>query len=194
MFQKAEYIKSLEHHMDAPDTLPQVLIMGRSNVGKSSFINGLTNRKNLARTSSTPGKTLLLNFYKIDESFYLVDAPGYGYAKRAKTMSAKFLQMIVHFINESKPLKGIIALIDFKVGPTNLDLEWIANVKHSGLKVSVIATKVDQIPKTKRKKQQQQIERKLGMSIIPISNTERLNLETVETLFESILNEGNESM
>ena len=190
MFEKAVYIKSIENHIDAPNNLPQILIMGRSNVGKSSFINGMTNRKNLARTSSTPGKTLLLNFYQIDEQFNLVDAPGYGYAKRSRSMSAGFIQMIVNFINESEPLKGIIILIDFKVGPTALDIEWISNVEQSGLPIGIIATKADQIPKTKRKKQKDDIEKKLGRSIIAISNTERLNLDAAIHLFENILNEG----
>lgn len=190
MFEKAAYIKSLEKSKDAPDALPQILIMGRSNVGKSSFINGLTNRKNLARTSSTPGKTLLLNFYLIDERFYLVDAPGYGYAKRSKSMSEGFLRMIVNFINESEPLKGIIMLIDFKVGPTALDIEWFNNVRQSGLPVGVIATKLDQVPKTKRKKQFDMIHEKLGIPVIGLSNTKRINQEGAIKLFEDILNGG----
>ncbi len=190
MFDKAEYIKSIENVVDAPDSLPQVLVMGRSNVGKSSFINGLTNRKNLARTSGTPGKTLLLNFYQIDERFNLVDAPGYGYAKRSRTMSENFMRMIVNFINESEPLKGIIVLIDFKVGPTSLDIEWINNVKQSGLPVGVIATKVDQIPKTKRKKQHDIIHKKLGIPVIAISNTKRINQIGAMALFDEILEEG----
>lgn len=187
MFQKAEYIKSAEKAFDAPDNLPQILIMGRSNVGKSSFINGMTNRKNLARISSTPGKTLLLNFYQIDEKFNLVDAPGYGYARRSKTMSEGFLKMIVNFINDSEPLKGIIILIDFKVGPTDLDMYWIDNVKQSGLPVGVIATKVDKIPKTKRRKQHNLIHHKIGVPVIAVSNTKRINQQRAMTLFEEIL-------
>ncbi len=190
MFHTSDYIKSASQSTDAPDNLPQILIMGRSNVGKSSFINSLTRRKNLARTSSTPGKTLLLNFFLIDESFYLVDAPGYGYAKRSKTMSRGFIKMIVNFINESEPLKGIIILIDFKVGPTVLDIEWINKVKQSGLPVGVIATKLDKIPKTKRKKQFEMIHQKIGIPIIAVSNTKRINQHLVVELFETILNEG----
>ncbi len=193
MFEKAVYIKSLEYATDAPDNLPQILIMGRSNVGKSSFINGMTNRKNLARTSSTPGKTLLLNFYQIDEIFNLVDAPGYGYAKRSKTMSAGFLKMIVNFINESEPLKGIILLIDFKVGPTDLDIEWLNNVRQSGLPVGVIATKYDKIPKTKRKKQHDKLNDLLNTKVIAVSNTKRINIGGAVNLFKQILNLGEDA-
>lgn len=187
MFKTSQYIKSAAKSIDAPDLRPQILIMGRSNVGKSSFINGLTRRKNLARTSSTPGKTLLLNFYLIDENFYIVDAPGYGYARRSKTMSASFIQMIVNFINESAPLKGIIVLIDFKVGPTDQDIKWINNVKQSGLPVGVIATKVDKIPKTRRKKQADMIHKKIGIPVIAVSNTKQINIQQAKLLFEKIL-------
>ncbi len=189
MFHQAAYIKSVEFAKDAPDDLPQILILGRSNVGKSSFINGLTNRKNLARTSATPGKTLLLNFYQIDMRFNLVDAPGYGYTKRSKALSESFLKMIIRFINESPFLKGIIVLIDFKVGPTALDMTWIDHVKQSGLPVGIIATKVDQIPVTKRKKQATLIHQKLGIPIIAISNTKRININLAIQLFETILSE-----
>ncbi|HPG43587.1 MAG TPA: ribosome biogenesis GTP-binding protein YihA/YsxC, partial [Acholeplasmataceae bacterium] len=102
MIKQAVYIKSLTNIKDEPEAYPQILLLGRSNVGKSSFINALTNRKNLARVSNTPGKTITLNFYLLDQSFYLVDAPGYGYARRSKSLQDQFIQMIQNFLQDSK--------------------------------------------------------------------------------------------
>ena len=119
-----------------------------------------------------------------------MDAPGYGYAKRSRSISESFLKMIIRFINESQPLKGIIVLIDFKVGPTTLDIDWIDQVKQSGLPIGIIATKIDKIPVTKRKKQSLLIHQTLGIPIIGVSNTKRINIHLAKQLFETILGEG----
>ena len=181
MFKQAAYIKSLELVVDRPDDKPQILFLGRSNVGKSSFINSLTNRKNLARTSNTPGKTLLMNFYLIDESFYIVDAPGYGYARRSKSLQQKFVYMIDSFLHDSEQLKLVCLLIDFKVGPTIEDIEMYEYLMTLGLPVLVIATKLDKIPTTKRKKHNESILEQLNYPnhYMKVSNTKRINIDLV---------------
>ncbi len=186
-FNQSEYIKSLEYVKDQPDDRPQILFLGRSNVGKSSFINALTNRKNLARVSNTPGKTLLMNFYLIDEKFYIVDAPGYGYARRSKTMQAQFIHMIDLFLRESYCMKLVTLLIDFKVGPTEDDLDMYAYLHELGLDVLVVATKLDKIPSTHRHKQEKKIKEKLGnpKHFIKVSNTNKINLDMVRNYFYS---------
>lgn len=185
MFYQSEYIKSLEFVKDQPDDRPQVLLLGRSNVGKSSFINALTNRKQLARISNTPGKTLLMNFYLINESFYLVDAPGYGYARRSKSMQDHFIYMIDGFLKESLSIKLVCLLIDFKVGPTVDDLDMYSYLQDLGLDVLVIATKLDKIPSTKRFKQEKVIKEKLGQPkhFMKVSNTDKINLDMVRNYF-----------
>jgi len=181
MFKQAAYIKSLELVIDRPDDRPQILFLGRSNVGKSSFINSLTNRKNLARTSNTPGKTLLMNFYLIDDAFYIVDAPGYGYARRSKSLQQKFVYMIDSFLHDSEQLKLVCLLIDFKVGPTIEDIEMYEYLMTLGLPVLVIATKLDKIPTTKRKKHNESILEQLNYPnhYMKVSNTKRINIDLV---------------
>jgi len=185
MFKEATYIKSLTDVVGNIDPLPQILLLGRSNVGKSSFINSLTNRKNLARVSKTPGKTLLLNFYLIDQAFYLVDAPGYGYAKRSKSMKDDFIIMIERYLLDNLDLKLVSLLIDFKVGPTKDDLDTYQFLKELGKDVVVIATKKDKIPKTKQYKQEKLIKEALGNPklFISVSNVTKTNMNLVEALF-----------
>jgi len=161
MIKDSVYVKSLTNVKDIPDELPQILLLGRSNVGKSSFINSLTNRKNLARTSNTPGKTIALNFYLINQNFYIVDAPGYGYAKRSKSMKDDFIIMLEGFMLNSKNLKLICLLIDFKVGPTSDDLETFDFIKSTGIEFLVVATKKDKVPSTHQHKQEKLIKEKL---------------------------------
>jgi len=181
MFQNAKYIKGLTDIKDQPDSRPIVLLLGRSNVGKSSFINSITNRKSLARTSQTPGKTVVLNYYLIDDTFYLVDAPGYGYAKRSKTDQDNFVIMLENILMNASNLKLVCLLIDFKVGPTTLDLETCEFVKSLGHTPIVIATKLDKIPKTKQYKQMKDIKMKFHdkIDIYAISNLEKQGLDDI---------------
>ncbi|MFA6801209.1 MAG: ribosome biogenesis GTP-binding protein YihA/YsxC [Acholeplasmataceae bacterium] len=185
MFNQSEYIKSLEFVKDQPDDRPQVLMLGRSNVGKSSFINAITNRKKLARISNTPGKTLLMNFYLIDDSFYIVDAPGYGYAKRSKGMQQHFIDMIDQFLHESMSIKFVCLLIDFKVGPTKDDLEMYYYLQDLGLDILICATKLDKIPTTKRTKQEKLIKDQLHnpKNFIKVSSTDKINLDLARQYF-----------
>ncbi len=155
------------------EALPEIALAGRSNVGKSSFINKLINRKNLARTSSKPGKTQTLNFYKINEQFHFVDVPGYGYAKVSKSEREKWGQFIEEYITTREQLKGIILLVDIRHEPTKDDqamYDWLAHINRPTV---VIATKADKITKGKVHKHLKIAKEALGLHkdipIIPFS-------------------------
>ena len=133
-------------------SLPEFLIVGRSNVGKSSFVNTLINRKNYARTSSKPGKTQTLNFYKINDDFYFVDVPGYGYAITDKKTQMKFGKMIEDYVANREQLKEVFMLIDFRHKPSSDDILMYKYLKYYNLKVAVVATKIDKISFGQREK------------------------------------------
>ncbi|MGA0351988.1 MAG: ribosome biogenesis GTP-binding protein YihA/YsxC [Acholeplasmataceae bacterium] len=187
MFHQSEYVISKPGYEKTLDDKPSMFMLGRSNVGKSSFINALLNRKNLARTSSTPGKTIALNYYIVDQEFYIIDAPGYGYAKRSKSHQDEFYFMLNDILLNQQSLKTICLLIDFKVGPTKDDLDVWEQLKQYKLPVVVIATKVDKISKTKRYKQQKTIETTLNHSIYPVSNTTKLGFTKIKEYIDGIL-------
>jgi GTP-binding protein len=187
MFHQSEYVISKPGYEPTLDALPSIFMLGRSNVGKSSFINALLNRKNLARISSTPGKTIALNYYLVDQAFYIIDAPGYGYARRSKSHQDAFYHMLNDILLNQQSLKSVCLLIDFKVGPTKDDLDVWDQLKRFKLPVIVIATKVDKIPKTKRFKQQKIIEATLNHPIYPVSNTTTLGFSTIKTYLEGVL-------
>ncbi|OZU89803.1 YihA family ribosome biogenesis GTP-binding protein [Virgibacillus indicus] len=132
------------------DRLPEIALAGRSNVGKSSFINKLINRKNLARTSSKPGKTQTLNFYKINEAFYFVDVPGYGYAKVSKKEREKWGGMMEEYFQTRETLKAVVLITDVRHEPTRDDIQMYDFLKHFDLPVIIVATKLDKVPKNKR--------------------------------------------
>ncbi|WP_071460288.1 ribosome biogenesis GTP-binding protein YihA/YsxC [Bacillus massilinigeriensis] len=132
--------------------LPEFALAGRSNVGKSSFINKMLNRKNLARTSSKPGKTQTLNFYLINEELYFVDVPGYGYAKVSKKEREAWGKMIEAYITSREPLKAVLQIVDLRHPPSADDVMMYDFLKHYNIPVIVIATKADKIPKSKWQK------------------------------------------
>ncbi len=129
---------------------PEFLLVGRSNVGKSSFINSLLSRKNLAHTSSKPGKTQTLNFYCVNNSFYLIDVPGYGYAATDKKTQTKFGMMIEEYLEKRDNLKRVFLLIDFRMKPTDDDLLMYNFLKYYNLPVTVVATKSDKVGGSKK--------------------------------------------
>ena len=135
------------------DNLSEFLLVGRSNVGKSSFINTLIERKNFARTSSKPGKTQTLNFYKVNDKFYLVDVPGYGYASVSKDTQKKFGLMIEEYLKERPNLKHVFMLIDYRHKPTEDDILMYEFLKYYNLDITIVATKYDKIGKNGRIKQ-----------------------------------------
>lgn len=135
------------------DSLPEIALAGRSNVGKSSFINRLIQRKSLARTSSKPGKTQTLNFYKINDTFYFVDVPGYGYAKISRSERNKWGHMMEEYFQTRDSLKVVVLITDLRHPPTKDDQQMFQYVKHLNLPLLVIGTKMDKISKNKRIKQ-----------------------------------------
>ena len=144
------------------DDLPEVALAGRSNVGKSSFINTLLGRKKLARTSSKPGKTQLLNFYNIDDKLRFVDVPGYGYAKVSKTERAKWGKMIEEYLVTRDNLRVVVSLVDLRHEPTADDVQMYDFLKYYEIPVIVVATKADKVPRGKWNKQEALIKKKLN--------------------------------
>lgn len=162
----AEFIISAVSPKQYPTTnLPEIALAGRSNVGKSSFINKMTNRKKLARTSSKPGKTQTLNYYKIEDKFYFVDVPGYGYAKVSKTERAKWGEMLETYFTKRETLKLAICVVDFRHPPTNDDVQMYDFLKYYNIPVLVLATKVDKIPRSKWNKHEKIV--KAGFDMDP---------------------------
>lgn len=131
------------------ENLPEIALAGRSNVGKSSFINTLINRKNLARTSSKPGKTQTLNFYKLNDAFFFVDVPGYGYAKVSKKEREKWGRMMDEYFQKRETLRSVILVCDIRHEPTDADVQMYDYLKYYELPVIIIATKLDKIKKSK---------------------------------------------
>ena len=148
----AEIVISAVSPKQYPESqLPEIALAGRSNVGKSSFINTLINRKNLARTSGKPGKTQTLNFYLIEDALHFVDVPGYGYAKVSKTERAKWGKMIETYITQREQLRAVVSLIDLRHPPTQDDIQMYEFLKYYDLPVIIVATKADKIPRGKWK-------------------------------------------
>lgn len=144
----AEFIISAVGPKQYPeDALPEIALAGRSNVGKSSFINKMLNRKNLARTSSKPGKTQTLNFFKINDEFYFVDVPGYGFARVSKTEKEKWGKMIEEYFIGRQPLKAVVQLVDLRHPPTKDDKDMYDFLKFYQIPTVIVATKADKISK-----------------------------------------------
>ena len=151
-------IKNAEFTISAPnvsmcpaDTKPEYAFIGRSNVGKSSLINMLCNNKKLAKTSATPGKTLLINHFVINKEWYLVDLPGYGFAKRSKTEIKKLDQMIRGYILQREQLVNVFVLVDIRLEPQKIDLEFINWLGESSIPFAIVFTKADKLNVTKTK-------------------------------------------
>lgn len=143
------------------DDIPEVALAGRSNVGKSSFINTMLNRKNLARTSGKPGKTQLLNFFNIDDQLRFVDVPGYGYARVSKKEREKWGKMIEEYLTTRKNLKAVISLVDLRHEPSADDIQMYEFLKYYEIPVILVATKADKIPRGKWNKHESMIKKKL---------------------------------
>lgn len=144
MFDKAEFIISNSDHLKCPKTeKPEFAFIGRSNVGKSSLINMMTARKGLAKTSGTPGKTQLINHFLIDDSWYLVDLPGYGYAKTSKKNRSAWELMIQDYLLNRENLQIVFVLIDSRLDPQRIDVEFIQWLGESGIPLALVFTKAD---------------------------------------------------
>ncbi len=152
-YHEANFLGSALQKSQFPESmLPEIIMVGRSNVGKSSLINTLVNRKQLAYVGSKPGKTKLLNFFAIDDSFVLVDAPGYGYAQRSKQELLNFAQMMDDYFSSRKQLKLMIQIVDMRHKPTKDDVEMIEYARSFNIKTLVVATKYDKVKASERAK------------------------------------------
>ena len=170
------------------DELPEYLLVGRSNVGKSSFINTIISRKNYARTSSNPGKTQTINFYLVNESFYLVDAPGYGYANLSKQKQKKFGLMMEDYLINRPNLKQVFMLIDFRNKLSNDDIMMYNFLKHYKIPVTIVATKTDKVGITLQQKQRAQLledlELVVGDDFVMFSNVTKLGRDEIQEKIE----------
>ena len=173
------------------DSLPEFLLVGKSNVGKSSFINTLVNRKNIARTSSVPGKTQTLNFYLVNNEFYLVDAPGYGYAAVNKAQQKKFGLMIEEYLEKRSELKRVFLLIDFRLKPSENDLMMYNFLKYYNIPVTVVATKTDKVGTSKKDRNLKIIKDTLdlvvGDNIVLFSSVSKMGKEEISNLIEDLI-------
>ena len=170
---------------------PEIAFAGKSNVGKSSLINALMNRKSLARTSAQPGKTQTINFYNINDVMYLVDLPGYGYAKVAESEKKKWGQMIENYLHNSKQLRAVFLLIDIRHAPSANDKMMYDWIVYQGYEPIIIATKMDKLKRSQISKHVNLVREGLGLKkesiVIPFSATSKQGREEIWNLMDSIL-------
>ena len=171
--------------------LPQIVLVGKSNVGKSSFINTMLNRKKLARTSSEPGKTRQINFYNVDEKFYFVDLPGYGYSKMSKQEQVKVGEFIESYLKHRKEICLIIFLVDIRHDPTSNDFLMYDYVIRSGLPCMILTNKADKIAKTKVLDASKNIQNQLNpigdITTLPFSSEKKIYCEDVWNIIEQYI-------
>ena len=173
------------------DGKPEFLLVGRSNVGKSSFINTIVARKNYAHTSATPGKTQTLNFYLVNEDFYLVDVPGYGYATVNKETQKKFGMMIEEFLINRKDLKRVFLLVDFRHKPTEDDLLMFNFMKYYNLDVTIVATKYDKLNQKEKAKSEKLLQEAFDLgendNIVLFSSVTKKGRDEIYNIIKSCL-------
>lgn len=175
------------------NTLPEIAFAGKSNVGKSSLINALMNRKSLARTSATPGKTQTINFYNINDAMYLVDLPGYGYAKVSEKEKIEWGKLIERYLNGSKQLKAVFLLIDIRHDPSANDKMMYDWIIEQGFQPIIIATKLDKIKRSQIQKQIKAVKQGLdllpGSIVIPFSSETKQGREELWELVDELIAE-----
>ncbi len=175
-----------------PDNqLPEIAFAGKSNVGKSSLINALMNRKSLARTSSQPGKTQTINFYNINDAMYLVDLPGYGYAKVSESERAKWGQMIENYLHKSKQLRAVFLLIDIRHAPGANDKTMYDWIIYQGYQPIIIATKLDKLKRSQVQKAVKEVRTGLGLKaddiLIPFSAETKQGRDDIWDLMDQLI-------
>lgn len=175
------------------NTKPEVAFAGKSNVGKSSLINGLLNRKSLARTSSQPGKTQTINFYNVNDGLYLVDLPGYGYARVSEETKAKWGRMIENYLHGSKQLKAVFLLVDIRHEPSANDKDMYNWIVYQGYEPIIIATKLDKIKRSQVQKQIKLLREGLkllpGTVVIPFSAETKQGRDEIWKLIDELVEE-----
>ena len=173
------------------NSLPEVAFAGKSNVGKSSFINTMINRKSLARTSSEPGKTRQINFYNIDETFYFVDLPGYGYSKMSKQEQEKVGSFIEQYLVKSKNISLVIFLIDIRHNPTENDRLMYDYIIRAGLPFIILANKADKIASTKVENTVKELQKQINpigdIKMLPFSAEKKIYTEDVWNVIEEFI-------
>ena len=193
-FQNVSFVLSAASPADfRRDGLPQIVFAGKSNVGKSSVINRVLQRKNYARVGESPGKTVHINYFLIDKTFYLVDLPGYGYAKVSKSMSKDWGPMMEEYFQKRSGLKRVVQLVDIRHAPSAQDVQMYQYLRHYGLDGTVVATKADKISRNEMSKCIAVIRRSLDLSpedtVIPVSVLKRTGQGELLDHMESILEE-----
>lgn len=184
----ANFITSSTCLKNCPEfNLPEIALIGRSNVGKSSFINTLTNRKKLAHTSNTPGKTRLINFYNINEELIIADLPGYGYAKVSKTEQEKWRHILEEYLKERSSLKAVIQFIDARHDAQNNDIlmrEWL---EYNGIQIITMATKIDTLSKNEIFRSIQNISKTLSTEVVEFSSKSGVGKDKILPLLTEII-------
>lgn len=174
-------------------TLPEIAFSGRSNVGKSSLINKLLNRKSLARTSATPGKTATINFYKLD-TMRLVDLPGYGYAKLSNAEKMRFSQTIEHYFDDDRDLRLVLQLIDMRHPPTANDFQMLEYLVQCEIPFVIVLTKSDKLKKTEREKRMEALREELadfdGVQCVPFSAVNGEGVDTLRAILDEVASES----
>lgn len=176
------------------DNMIEIAFAGRSNVGKSSLLNLLTNRKSLARVSGSPGKTRTINFYRINDEFRIVDLPGYGYAKASKAEQATWGEMMEKYLENRQGLKVVAQLVDIRHAPSKQDIQMYEYLRYYGLDGLVVLTKADKVSRNELNKNTAMIRKALDLvpedRIIPVSALKRTGYENLLAEFDRILEEG----
>lgn len=193
IIKKSEYAVSAVRENQYPkDNLPEIALAGRSNVGKSSLINCLLNRKNLARTSSQPGKTQTLNFYRVNDEFYLVDVPGYGYAKVSQKQRQAFGEMIQDYLETRANLQGLIILVDSRHEPTKDDVAMYNYAQYLNLPILLVCTKIDKLKKSQWNKVEANLRKTLDLNyknvtVLTFSSVKKIHVNELNAWVESHL-------
>lgn len=173
------------------DDIPEVVLAGRSNVGKSSLINALTNSRNLARVSQSPGKTRLVLYFQVDRAFYLTDLPGYGYARASQAEQEKFNQLADRYLTSGRPIALVLLLVDIRLGPTAQDQQLMEWLEHGGIEYLLVLSKADKFSKAQiSKKIQEYTEAGLlpqHVPFVPISSSKRDGIKQLQELITRYL-------
>ena len=172
------------------NTLPEIAFAGKSNVGKSSLINGIMNRKSLARTSAQPGKTQTINFYNVNDAFYLVDLPGYGYARVSEEVKAKWGKMVERYLRQSRQLRAVFLLIDIRHEPSANDRQMYDWILSQGYHPIIIATKLDKLNRSQVpaavKRVREGLKAEKGTEILPFSALTKQGRDEIYQVFERL--------
>ena len=168
----AEFMLSASTISQFPaETLPEIAFAGRSNVGKSTLINSLLNRKKLVKTSATPGKTQLINFFKVNDKFYFVDLPGYGYAKVPESVRRKWQDLVESYLSERKTLRNVVLIIDSRHNPTIQDRQLLAWLKYFQRPSLIVASKIDKLKRGQVENHIQKIKKNLSIESAPLGHS-----------------------